>query len=102
MKLNYSGDLEKAEACFKRGIETDPTCALSYSNLGALYGQMNRFADSDAAFSKAMELDSTCDSVYLKKGQYYVQVLSTGMPGLTPDQLLATAVRCEYANVFVQ
>ena len=46
----------QAEAALKKSIELSPSYA-AYANLGVLYGQQNRYADSAAMLEKALELN---------------------------------------------
>ena len=55
--------LNKAETAMKRSIELSPTFA-AYSNLGFLYMQQRRFAESVAATEKALKLNDQSYQVW--------------------------------------
>ena len=48
---------KEATLQFENAIETDPTYASAWNNLGIAYEQLGRFDDARTAYEKAMNLD---------------------------------------------
>src|SRR3954469_6688480 len=51
-----SGDLDKAEASFKRALELNPRHPIAYNELGMVYRKKGRFAEARASYEKAIAL----------------------------------------------
>ncbi|HVQ11948.1 MAG TPA: tetratricopeptide repeat protein [Vicinamibacterales bacterium] len=51
-----SGDLDKAEASFKRALEINPRHPIAYNELGMVYRKKGRFAEARASYEKAIAL----------------------------------------------
>ena len=50
------GDLDKAEASFKRALELNPRHPIAYNELGLVYRKKGRFAEARASYEKAIAL----------------------------------------------
>jgi len=51
-----NGDLDKAEASFKRALELNPRHPIAYNELGMVYRKKGRFAEARASYEKAIAL----------------------------------------------
>jgi Tfp pilus assembly protein PilF len=51
-----TGDLDKAEASFKRALEINPRHPIAYNELGMVYRRKGQFADARASYEKAIAL----------------------------------------------
>ena len=51
-----TGDLDKAEAAFKRALEINPRHPVAYNELGMVYRREGRFAEARASYEKAIAL----------------------------------------------
>jgi Tfp pilus assembly protein PilF len=51
-----SGDLDKAEASFKRALEINPRHPIAYNELGMVYRKKGQFAEARASYEKAIAL----------------------------------------------
>jgi Tfp pilus assembly protein PilF len=51
-----SGDLDKAEASFKRALELNPRHPIAYNELGLVYRKKGQFAEARASYEKAIAL----------------------------------------------
>jgi Flp pilus assembly protein TadD len=51
-----TGDLDKAEASFKRALELNPRHPIAYNELGLVYRKKGQFADARASYEKAIAL----------------------------------------------
>jgi Flp pilus assembly protein TadD len=51
-----TGDLDKAEASFKRALEINPRHPIAYNELGMAYRRKGRFAEARASYEKAIAL----------------------------------------------
>ena len=51
-----TGDLDKAEAGFKRALEINPRHPIAYNELGMVYRRKGRFAEARASYEKAIAL----------------------------------------------
>jgi len=51
-----SGDLDKAEASFKRALEINPRHPIAYNELGMIQRRQGRFAEARASYEKAIAL----------------------------------------------
>src|SRR4051812_32898972 len=51
-----TGDLDKAEASFKRALELNPRHPIAYNELGMVYRKTGRFAEARASYEKAIAL----------------------------------------------
>ena len=50
------GDLDKAEASFKRALELNPRHPIAYNELGMVHRKKGRFAEARASYEKAIAL----------------------------------------------
>jgi Tfp pilus assembly protein PilF len=51
-----TGDLDKAEANFKRALELNPRHPIAYNELGLVYRKKGQFAEARASYEKAIAL----------------------------------------------
>ena len=51
-----TGDLDKAEASFKRALEINPRHPIAYNELGMVYRRKGQFAAARASYEKAIAL----------------------------------------------
>jgi len=51
-----TGDLDKAEASFKRALELNPRHPIAYNELGLVYRKKGQFAEARASYEKAIAL----------------------------------------------
>jgi len=51
-----NGDLDKAEASFKRALELNPRHPIAYNELGMVYRKKGRFDEARASYEKAIAL----------------------------------------------
>ena len=51
-----NGELDKAEASFKRALEINPRHPIAYNELGMVYRKKGRFAEARASYEKAIAL----------------------------------------------
>jgi len=51
-----AGDLDKAEASFKRALEINPRHPVAYNELGLVYRRKGQFAEARASYEKAIAL----------------------------------------------
>ena len=51
-----TGDLDKAEASFKRALEINPRHPVAYNELGMVYRREGKFAEARASYEKAIAL----------------------------------------------
>ena len=51
-----TGDLDKAEASFKRALEINPRHPIAYNELGMVYRRKGQFAEARASYEKAIAL----------------------------------------------
>ena len=51
-----TGDLDKAEANFKRALEINPRHPIAYNELGMVYRRKGQFAEARASYEKAIAL----------------------------------------------
>lgn len=63
-----AGQLADAEACYRRGIETDPTDAICYSNLGYALFEQGRRTEAEAALENAVRLNPSDSDAYYMLG----------------------------------
>ena len=52
----FTGDLDKAEASFKRALEINPRHPVAYNELGLVYRKKGQFAEARASYEKAIAL----------------------------------------------
>jgi tetratricopeptide (TPR) repeat protein len=63
--------LAQAIAAHEESLKHNPTWALGWHNLGALYAQAGRYEDAVTAAQMAISLDPIQSGYYFKLGQYY-------------------------------
>jgi Flp pilus assembly protein TadD len=51
-----TGDLDKAEASFKRALEINPRHPIAYNEIGMVYRRKGQFAEARASYEKAIAL----------------------------------------------
>ena len=51
-----TGDLDKAEASFRRALELNPRQPIAYNEIGMVYRRKGKYADARASYAKAIEL----------------------------------------------
>lgn len=50
-----AGDLDRAEACYRRAVQRDPALSAAYTNLGNLLHRRGELAEARAAYERALE-----------------------------------------------
>ncbi len=66
-------DLGQIESLLKKSIALDPKLAEAHLQLGNLYSEQNKFADSIPEYVRARELNPNLADVYYRLGQAYVR-----------------------------
>jgi tetratricopeptide (TPR) repeat protein len=67
-------DLGKIETLLKKSIALDPTLAEAHLQLGNLYSDQNKYAESIPEYVRARELSPELADVHYRLGQAYVRV----------------------------
>jgi tetratricopeptide (TPR) repeat protein len=68
-----TGNLGKAVVCYKKSIETDPTHAEAYYNLGNIYAQNKQFRIARDLYRRAMKIDPKATRAYNNLGNIYFE-----------------------------
>jgi tetratricopeptide (TPR) repeat protein len=77
-------DLHQIETLLKNAIELDPKLAESHLQLGNLYSDQSKYAESIPEYVRALELDPDLGDAHYRLGQAYVR---TGQKGPAQEQL---------------
>jgi tetratricopeptide (TPR) repeat protein len=67
-------DLSQIESLLKKSIALDPTMAEAHLQLGNLYSDQNKYAESIPEYVRARELNPDLADVHYRLGQAYVRV----------------------------
>ena len=78
MRFVNGGRYEEAAEAFRRVVETQPTLAPTWANLGHVYNKLKRPSDAVAAYRKAIELDPGNATYYQDLGHVYSDMGEAG------------------------
>lgn len=66
-----AGDLDKAETCFKTGVNIDRTFAESHGGLALIYAFKEKWPESQESFKRGLKLDVVSPSALFARALYF-------------------------------